>query len=35
MEKALKVLKNREGEWEEKGTGGDVWGEGAEGLGTG
>lgn len=33
VEKALEKLKNRGGEWEEKGTGGDVWGEGAEGFG--
>lgn len=35
MEKALETLKNRGGEWEEKGTGGDVCGKEAEGLGTG
>jgi len=35
MEKALEMLKNRGGEWEEKWTEEDVWGEGAEDLGTG
>lgn len=35
VERALEMLKNRGGEWEEKGTGGDVLGKGGEGLGTG